>query len=245
MKSRLDETNHMRRLMGLSLINEDTESKSPNEFFNDEFDEIYIHGEKTINSEGKPVRRGFCNMIMNLENSGGWRDLSEILRVFNTNQLKKIKERNILNLSTADDFNRFIDLLPHRIYSKCHYLRDASNMTRGAVENTNKKILNILLPNLFKSKNNTDVVANFDKEKVTDDLANKTTIKDGMVHVPFAIDDFPAEDWDLYFESFDVSNDKFGFTEYLQKEYNAGDVDAEDIWNEYQEAVLHRLMNNS
>lgn len=90
-----------------------------------------------------------------------------------------------------------------------------------------------------------DVVANFDKEKVTDDLANKTTIKDGVVHVPFAIDDFPTEDWDLYFEDFNVSNEKFDFSGYLKKEYGAGDVDAEDIWNEYQEAVLHRLMDNS
>ena len=92
---------------------------------------------------------------------------------------------------------------------------------------------------------NTDVVANFDKEKVTDDLANKTTIKDGVAHVPFAIDDFPTEDWDLYFEDFNVSNEKFDFSGYLKKEYGAGDVDAEVIWNEYQEAVLHRLMNNS
>lgn len=92
---------------------------------------------------------------------------------------------------------------------------------------------------------NTDVVANFDKEKVTDDLANKTTIKDGVAHVPFAIDDFPTEDWDLYFEDFNVSNEKFDFSGYLKKEYGAGDVDAEVIWNEYQEAVLHRLMDNS
>ena len=76
-------------------------------------------------------------------------------------------------------------------------------------------------------------------------MANKTTIKDGVVHVPFAIDDFPTEDWDLYFEDFNVSNEKFDFSGYLKKEYGAGDVDAEDIWNEYQEAVLHRLMDNS
>ncbi len=83
----------------------------------------------------------------------------------------------------------------------------------------------------------------FDKEKVTDDLANKTTIKDGVVHVPFSVDDFPKEDWDLYFEDFEVSNKKFGFTDYIVKEYGAGEVDSEEIWKEYQEAILHRLMN--
>ncbi len=227
MKTRLDETNHMRRLMGLSLINESTEN-----LFNDEFDKLYIPN--------------FCKKVMQMEQSRGWRDLSRVLRKYNEVILRELKGKNIINISTPNELNEFIDLLPNRIYGKCSFLRN-SNMSRGAVENTNKKILLSLIPEIFevRSKDNTDVVANFDKEKVTDDLANKTTIKDGMVHVPFAIDDFPAEDWDLYFESFDVSNDKFGFTEYLQKEYNAGDVDAEDIWNEYQEAVLHRLMNNS
>jgi hypothetical protein len=105
-----------------------------------------------------------------------------------------------------------------------------------------KERLNQIMEKTDQS-NPTKIVANFDKEKVTDDLANKTIIKDGVVHVPFAIDDFPTEDWDLYFEDFNVSNQKFGFTDYVVKEYGAGEKDAEEIWQEYQEAVLHRIMN--
>ena len=111
------------------------------------------------------------------------------------------------------------------------------------MENVNKKILRKIIYDFFSIKDDTDVVANFDKEKVTDDLANKTTIKDGVVHVPFSVDDFPKVDWDLYFEDFNVSNDKFGFTDYVVKEYGAGEIDSEEIWKEYQEAILHRLMN--
>ena len=33
------------------------------------------------------------------------------------------------------------------------------------------------------------------------------------------------------------------FTDYIVKEYGAGEVDSEEIWKEYQEAILHRLMN--
>jgi len=200
--------------------------------FNDDFDKMYIPS--------------FCKKVMQMEQSRGWRELSMVLMKHNESTLMKIKEEGIINISTPDEVNEFIDLLPNRIYGKCPFLRK-SNMSRGAVENTNKKILHSLIPKIFniKAEDNTDVVANFDKEKVTDDLANKTTIKDGVVHVPFAIDDFPTEDWDLYFEDFNVSNEKFDFSGYLKKEYGAGDVDAEDIWNEYQEAVLHRLMDNS
>lgn len=213
------------------VIKENTESNSSRELFSDEFDKLYIPN--------------FCRKIMDMEQYG-YSELSKFLNTYNKNKLMELKEKNIIEITTLDDLNNFINLLPKRIFSKCPPLT-RSNMGRGAVETTNKKILEKLIPNIFKInlQSNTDVVANFNKERVTDDLANKTTIKDGIVHVPFAIDDFPAEDWDVYFEDFNVSNEKFDFIGYLKKEYNAGDVDAEDIWNEYQEAVLHRLMNNS
>lgn len=205
--------------------------ESVDSLFNDEFDKLYIPN--------------FCKKVMQMEQSRGWRDLSRVLRNHNEVILRELKSKNIINISTENELNEFIGLLPNRIYRKCSFLRN-SNMTKGAVENTNKKILYSLIPEIFeikKTKGNTDVVANFDKEKVTDDLAKKTTIKDGKVHVPFAIDDFPKEDWDLYFEDFEVSNKKFGFTDYIVKEYGAGEVDSEEIWKEYQEAILHRLMN--
>lgn len=211
------------------ILSEDNNNKQKIDLFNDEFDNLYI--------------ANFCRKVMDMEQYG-YSELSKFLNTYNKNKLMELKEKNIIEISTLDDLNRFIDLLPKRIFSKCPPLT-RSNMTRGAVENTNKKILEKLIPNIFEInlKDNTDVVANFDKERVTDDLANKTTIKDGIVHVPFAIDDFPTEDWDLYFEDFNVSNEKFDFAGYLKKEYNAGDVDAEDIWEEYQEAILHRIMN--
>lgn len=233
MKTLNEEINKIKHLFSYKkgdVIKEETESNSTKELFSDEFDKLYIPN--------------FCRRVMDMEKTMGWRDLSKFLNTYNKNKLIELKEKNIIEISTLNELNEFIDSLPKRIYGKCPPLT-RSNMTRAAVENTNKKILEKLIPNIFKIslQNNTDVVANFDKERVTDDLANKTTIKDGIVHVPFAIDDFPTEDWDLYFEDFNVSNDKFDFSGYLKKEYGAGDVDAEDIWNEYQEAVLHRLMN--
>ncbi len=205
--------------------------ESVDSLFNDEFDKLYIPN--------------FCKKVMQMEQSRGWRDLSRVLRNHNEVILRELKSKNIINISTENELNEFIGLLPNRIYRKCSFWRN-SNMTKGAVENTNKKILYSLIPEIFeikKTKGNTEDVANFEKENVTDDLAKKTTIKDGKVHVPFAIDDFPKEDWDLYFEDFEVSNKKFGFTDYIVKEYGAGEVDSEEIWKEYQEAILHRLMN--
>ena len=211
--------------------------------FNDQFDKLYIHDKE------KKGKGGFCQFAFNTYQIGDYSNLTNAIRRFNDIKLKELKDGNVINLSSEEDIRNFIHHLPERIYEKCPPLMQnrSRNMIRAIVEDKNTEVLNVLVRKYFnKQKNdNTDVVANFDKEKVTDDLANKTTIKDGVVHVPFAIDDFPTEDWDLYFEDFNVSNDKFDFSGYLKKEYGAGDVDAEDIWNEYQEAVLHRLMDNS
>jgi hypothetical protein len=164
------------------------------------------------------------------------------LRKYNIRKLKELRDKDIINLTTEKEVNHFILELPNRIYDKCDYLsrNRSQNMVRGLVEDVNKKNIIKLIYDFFNIK---DDDTNFDKEKVTDDLANKTTIKDGVVHVPFSVDDFPKEDWDLYFEDFEVSNKKFGFTDYIVKEYGAGEVDSEEIWKEYQEAILHRLMN--
>ena len=141
---------------------------------------------------------------------------------------------------TKDSIRRFIADLEDYIIGHCVKGGTGRRIVMNSLNELNDRLLD-LMKKLEHS--GTDVVANFDKEKVTDDLANKTTIKDGVVHVPFSVDDFPKVDWDLYFEDFSVSNDKFGFTDYVVKEYGAGEIDSEEIWKEYQEAILHRLMN--
>jgi len=225
MKTRLDETNHMRKLMGLPLLNESTD------VFNDGFNRTYI--------------KEFCKLGDRLVQEGDYGRWTYELRKFNLRKLKELKDNNVISLTTEKEVKHFIHELPNRIYENCDYLsrNRSQNIVRGLVEDVNKKNIIKLIYEFFSIKDDTDVVANFDKEKVTDDLANKTTIKDGVVHVPFSVDDFPKVDWDLYFEDFSVSNDKFGFTDYVVKEYGAGEIDSEEIWKEYQEAILHRLMN--
>jgi hypothetical protein len=225
MKTILSETNHMRRLMGLPLLNESSD------IFNDDFDRIYI--------------KEFCKLGERLVEEGDYGIWGSKLRKYNIRKLEELKDNNVINLTTEEEVNHFLLELPNRIYDNCDYLsrNRRQNIVRGLVEEINKKNIIKLIYEFFSIKDDTDVVANFDKEKVTDDLANKTTIKDGVVHVPFSVDDFPKVDWDLYFEDFDVSNNKFGFTDYVVKEYGAGEIDSEEIWKEYQEAILHRLMN--
>lgn len=202
--------------------------ESTDPLFNDDFDRTYI--------------KEFCKLADRLVRESDYGRWNDELRKYNIRKLKELRDNGIINLTTEKEVNHFILELPNRIYGKCDYLsrNRSQNMVRGLVENVNKKNIIKLIYDFFNIK---DDDTNFDKEKVTDDLANKTTIKDGVVHVPFSVDDFPKEDWDLYFEDFEVSNKKFGFTDYIVKEYGAGEVDSEEIWKEYQEAILHRLMN--
>lgn len=202
--------------------------ESTDPLFNDDFDRTYI--------------KEFCKLADRMVREGDYGRWEYELRKYNIRKLKELRDKDIINLTTEKEVNHFILELPNRIYDKCDYLsrNRSQNMVRGLVENVNKKNIIKLIYDFFNIK---DDDTNFDKEKVTDDLANKTTIKDGVVHVPFSVDDFPKEDWDLYFEDFEVSNKKFGFTDYIVKEYGAGEVDSEEIWKEYQEAILHRLMN--
>jgi len=161
------------------------------------------------------------------------------------------KSRDKNNPNWGNDFSKVV-LTKQRIDSFIANLESfiighcvkGDRISRKIVINSLEKLRSMLTDLMKKLESSgVDVVANFNKEKVTDDLANKTTIKDGVVHVPFSVDDFPKKDWDLYFEDFDVSNKKFGFTDYVVKEYGAGEIDSEEIWKEYQEAILHRLMN--
>jgi len=202
--------------------------ESTDPLFNDDFDRTYI--------------KEFCKLADRMVRESDYGRWNDELRKYNIRKLKELRDNGIINLTTEKEVNHFILKLPNRIYDKCDYLsrNRSQNMVRGLVENVNKKNIIKLIYDFFNIK---DDDTNFDKEKVTDDLANKTTIKDGVVHVPFSVDDFPKEDWDLYFEDFEVSNKKFGFTDYIVKEYGAGEVDSEEIWKEYQEAILHRLMN--
>jgi len=202
--------------------------ESTDPLFNDDFDRIYI--------------KEFCKLADRMVRESDYGRWNYELRKYNIRKLKELRDKDIINLTTEKEVNHFILELPNRIYDKCDYLsrNRSQNMVRGLVEDVNKKNIIKLIYDFFNIK---DDDTNFDKEKVTDDLANKTTIKDGVVHVPFSVDDFPKEDWDLYFEDFEVSNKKFGFTDYIVKEYGAGEVDSEEIWKEYQEAILHRLMN--
>jgi hypothetical protein len=202
--------------------------ESTDPLFNDDFDRTYI--------------KEFCKLADRMVREGDYGRWEYELRKYNIRKLKELRDKDIINLTTEKEVNHFLLELPNRIYDKCDYLsrNRSQNMVRGLVENVNKKNIIKLIYDFFNIK---DDDTNFDKEKVTDDLANKTTIKDGVVHVPFSVDDFPKEDWDLYFEDFEVSNKKFGFTDYIVKEYGAGEVDSEEIWKEYQEAILHRLMN--
>jgi hypothetical protein len=202
--------------------------ESTDPLFNDDFDRTYI--------------KEFCKLADRMVREGDYGRWEYELRKYNIRKLKELRDKDIINLTTEKEVNHFLLELPNRIYDNCDYLsrNRSQNMVRGLVENVNKKNIIKLIDDFFNIK---DDDTNFDKEKVTDDLANKTTIKDGVVHVPFSVDDFPKEDWDLYFEDFEVSNKKFGFTDYIVKEYGAGEVDSEEIWKEYQEAILHRLMN--
>ena len=202
--------------------------ESTDPLFNDDFDRIYI--------------KEFCKLADRMVRESDYGRWNYELRKYNIRKLKELRDKDIINLTTEKEVNHFILELPNRIYDKCDYLsrNRSQNVVRGLVEDVNKKNIIKLIYDFFNIK---DDDTNFDKEKVTDDLANKTTIKDGVVHVPFSVDDFPKEDWDLYFEDFEVSNKKFGFTDYIVKEYGAGEVDSEEIWKEYQEAILHRLMN--
>ena len=202
--------------------------ESTDPLFNDDFDRTYI--------------KEFCKLADRMVRESDYGRWNYELRKYNIRKLKELIDKDIINLTTEKEVNHFILELPNRIYDKCDYLsrNRSQNVVRGLVEDVNKKNIIKLIYDFFNIK---DDDTNFDKEKVTDDLANKTTIKDGVVHVPFSVDDFPKEDWDLYFEDFEVSNKKFGFTDYIVKEYGAGEVDSEEIWKEYQEAILHRLMN--
>jgi hypothetical protein len=202
--------------------------ESTDPLFNDDFDRTYI--------------KEFCKLADRMVRESDYGRWNYELRKYNIRKLKELRDKDIINLTTEKEVNHFILELPNRIYDKCDYLsrNRSQNVVRGLVEDVNKKNIIKLIYDFFNIK---DDDTNFDKEKVTDDLANKTTIKDGVVHVPFSVDDFPKEDWDLYFEDFEVSNKKFGFTDYIVKEYGAGEVDSEEIWKEYQEAILHRLMN--
>tara|TARA_Y100000389_G_C17257546_1_gene411306 strand:- start:42 stop:719 length:678 start_codon:yes stop_codon:yes gene_type:complete len=202
--------------------------ESTDPLFNDDFDRTYI--------------KEFCKLADRMVREGDYGRWNYELRKYNIRKLKELRDKDIINLTTEKEVNHFILELPNRIYDNCDYLsrNRSQNIVRGLVEDVNKKNIIKLIYDFFNIK---DDDTNFDKEKVTDDLANKTTIKDGVVHVPFSVDDFPKEDWDLYFEDFEVSNKKFGFTDYIVKEYGAGEVDSEEIWKEYQEAILHRLMN--
>jgi len=202
--------------------------ESTDPLFNDDFDRTYI--------------KEFCKLADRMVREGDYGRWNYELRKYNIRKLKELRDKDIINLTTEKEVNHFILELPNRIYNNCDYLsrNRSQNIVRGLVEDVNKKNIIKLIYDFFNIK---DDDTNFDKEKVTDDLANKTTIKDGVVHVPFSVDDFPKEDWDLYFEDFEVSNKKFGFTDYIVKEYGAGEVDSEEIWKEYQEAILHRLMN--
>ena len=236
MKTRLDETNHMRKLMGLPLLNEGYSGDDKPHWkrlvtkYGDEQCSFWENRNLRHEDLVDNIKRQPKIFIKKLEDAQKSNDKNN---PYWGSPFSKIE----LSKNSIDQF--IVDLEGYIIG---HCVR--GNTGRRIVINSLNELNDRLLDLMKKLEHSgTDVVANFDKEKVTDDLANKTTIKDGVVHVPFSVDDFPKVDWDLYFEDFSVSNDKFGFTDYVVKEYGAGEIDSEEIWKEYQEAILHRLMN--
>ena len=173
---------------------------------------------------------------------GRWGDE---LRKFNIRKLKELKDNNVISLTTEKEVNHFILELPNRIYQNCDYLsrNRSQNMVRALVENVNKKNIIKLIYEFFSIKDETDVVANFDKEKVTDDLANKTTIKDGVVHVPFSVDDFPKWTGTYILRILMLVMISLVLLIMLLKNTVLVRLIRKKIWKEYQEAILHRLMN--
>jgi len=118
------------------------ENKKRKNLFTDDFKKEYIPN--------------FCKMIRNMEyySRGGWPDLSKQLRRYNENKLKELKMKNILDITTPSEMNEFIDLLPREIYNKWPDLQSLSNMTRGAVETTNKKVLYSMVGAIFQVRAN-------------------------------------------------------------------------------------------
>jgi hypothetical protein len=236
MKTRLDETNHMRKLMGLPLINEGYSGDDKPHWnrlvtkYGDEQCSFWENRNLRHEDLVDNIKRQPKIFIQKLEDAQKSNDKNN--RYWGS-PFSKIE----LSKNSIDQF--IVDLEDY-IIGHCVKGNTGRRIVINSLNELNDRLLDLMKK---LEPIGTDIVANFDKEKVTDDLANKTTIKDGVVHVPFSVDDFPKVDWDLYFEDFDVSNNKFGFTDYVVKEYGAGEIDSEEIWKEYQEAILHRLMN--
>jgi hypothetical protein len=236
MKTRLDETNHMRKLMGLPLINEGYSGDDKPHWkrlvtkYGDEQCSFWENRNLRHEDLVDNIKRQPKIFIQKLEDAQKSNDKNN--RYWGS-PFSKIE----LSKNSIDQF--IVDLEDY-IIGHCVKGNTGRRIVINSLNELNDRLLDLMKK---LEPIGTDIVANFDKEKVTDDLANKTTIKDGVVHVPFSVDDFPKVDWDLYFEDFSVSNDKFGFTDYVVKEYGAGEIDSEEIWKEYQEAILHRLMN--
>jgi len=236
MKTRLDETNHMRKLMGLPLINEGYSGDDKPHWkrlvtkYGDEQCSFWENRNLRHEDLVDNIKRQPKIFIQKLEDAQKSNDKNN--RYWGS-PFSKIE----LSKNSIDQF--IVDLEGY-IIGHCVKGNTGRRIVINSLNELNDRLLDLMKK---LEPIGTDIVANFDKEKVTDDLANKTTIKDGVVHVPFSVDDFPKVDWDLYFEDFSVSNDKFGFTDYVVKEYGAGEIDSEEIWKEYQEAILHRLMN--
>ena len=236
MKTRLDETNHMRKLMGLPLINEGYSGDDKPHWkrlvtkYGDEQCSFWENRNLRHEDLVDNIKRQPKIFIQKLEDAQKSNDKNN--RYWGS-PFSKIE----LSKNSIDQF--IVDLEDY-IIGHCVKGNTGRRIVINSLNELNDRLLDLMKK---LEPIGTDIVANFDKEKVTDDLANKTTIKDGVVHVPFSVDDFPNKDWDLYFEDFDVSNKKFGFTDYVVKEYGAGEIDSEEIWKEYQEAILHRLMN--